>query len=318
MRGLVFNQTLRYREDLPMPALPSGEARIQVLQAGVCSTDLHILKGYMNFTGILGHEFVGKVLESPEEPSWIGQRVVGEINAACQKCFTCLSGTPTHCPHRTVLGIQGRDGAFADSLTLPISNLHPVPETLTDDQATFVEPLAAACEIPQQVRIRPSDRIVVIGDGKLGILCAQVLALSGPFVQLLGKHPAHAAWISKYGIAYAGSPGDIRGQVDIVVEATGNPSGFSLAMQLLRPRGTLVLKSTYKDSLAVNMAGIVIHEIRILGSRCGPFSPAIRLLEHGLVDVHPLIHARYSLSQGLTAMERAAQSGTLKVLLQMG
>ena len=315
MRGLHFHETLQYRTDLPLALLQPCEARIEVLLAGICSTDLHILQGYMGFTGILGHEFVGKVIEAPDDPAWVGKRVVGEINASCRTCPTCLAGRPTHCPHRTVLGIQGRDGAFAEHLNLPIANLRAVPQTLTDDQAVFVEPLAAACEITQQIPLAPTETILIIGDGKLGLLCAQVLALHGCTVQVLGKHPEHASWLTNRGIQFLTTPRDIPAQVDRVVEATGSPTGLTLALQLLRPRGTLILKSTYHGTLQINMADIVIHEFTILGSRCGPFDPALRLLNNHSIDVEPLIHARYPLAEGLQAMHHAAQSGVLKVLL---
>ncbi|MGD9851378.1 MAG: alcohol dehydrogenase catalytic domain-containing protein [Nitrospirales bacterium] len=315
MHGLHFHQTLQYRTDLPLAPLPQHEARIDVLLAGICSTDLHILQGYMGFSGILGHEFVGKVTESPDDPFWVGKRVVGEINASCRICPTCLKGRSSHCPHRTVLGIQGRDGVFAESVTLPTANLRVVPQTLTDDQAVFVEPLAAACEVTQQMHVEPTEKIVVLGDGKLGLLCAQVLALQGCAVQVLGKHPEHAEWLAERGISFVTTPVDISKQADLVVEATGSPAGFDLALQLLRPRGRLILKSTYHGTLAIRMADIVIHEISIIGSRCGPFEPSLRLLDNHLIDVKPFIHARYPLSQGIRAMERAAQGGTLKVLL---
>lgn len=315
MHGLHFHQTLQYRTDLPLAPLPPQEARIEMLLAGICSTDLHILQGYMGFSGVLGHEFVGTVTESPHDPSWVGKRVVGEINASCRTCPTCLAGRPSHCPYRTVLGIQGRDGVFAETLILPTANLRVVPSTLTDDEAVFVEPLAAACELTQQIHVEPTENVVVLGDGKLGLLCAQVLALQGCAVRVLGKHPEHAGWLTERGISFVTTPVDISNQADLVVEATGSPNGFDLALQLLRPRGTLVLKSTYHGTSPIRMADIVIHEITILGSRCGPFEPALRLLDNHFIDVQPLIHARYPLSQGMRAMERAAQGGTLKVLL---
>jgi len=315
MRGLHFHQSLHYRTDLSPAPLPPYEARIQVTMAGICSTDLHILQGYMGFTGILGHEFVGKVMEAPDDPSWIGKRVVGEINASCRTCSTCLAGRPTHCPNRTVLGIQGRDGVFAEYVTLPIANLRHVPHTLTDEQAVFVEPLAAACEIAEQIPLEPTKRTLVIGDGKLGLLCAQVLTLHGCSVQILGKHPERASWLAKRGIAFATTPRNIPDPVDLVVEATGSPTGLTVALQLLRPRGILILKSTYHGSVPIGIADIVIHEITILGSRCGPFDPALRLLSQDAVDVEPLIHARFPLAKGVQAMEEAAKSGVLKVFL---
>ncbi|MBA3611398.1 MAG: alcohol dehydrogenase catalytic domain-containing protein [Nitrospirales bacterium] len=316
MRGLVFHQKLKLQTDLPLPTRPPGEARIRVIQAGICSTDLQLMNGYMNFEGVLGHEFVGIVDEAPDT-ALIGKRVVGEINAACRACESCTNGHPTHCPHRTTLGIQGRDGAFADFLTLPVENLFVVPDSISDDQAVFIEPLAAACEIPQLVSIKPTDRVVVIGDGKLGVLCAQILVLSGCAVTLLGRHSEHDTWLTHMGIRVTSHPTDISRGADMIVEATGSPEGLSTAMQLIRPRGTLVLKSTYHGNVSVNMANFVIQEISLIGSRCGPFPPAIRLLETKHIRVDPLIHARYPLLDGLLAMEKAAQSGVRKVMLQM-
>ncbi len=316
MRGLVFHQKLQLHNDLPLPSRPHGEARIKVIQAGICSTDLQLMKGYMSFEGVLGHEFVGIVDEAPDT-ALIGKRVVGEINAACRACETCTRGHPTHCPHRTTLGIQGRDGAFADFLTLPVENLFVVPDSISDDQAVFIEPLAAACEIPQLVSIKPTDRLVVIGDGKLGVLCAQILVLSGCAVTLLGRHSEHDTWLTHMGIRVTSHPTDISRGADMIVEATGSPEGLSIAMQLIRPRGTIVLKSTYHGNVSVNMANFVIQEISLIGSRCGPFPPAIRLLETKHIRVDPLIHARYPLLDGLLAMEKSAQSGVRKVMLQM-
>lgn len=316
MRGLVLHQKLQLQTDLPLPPRPHGEARIRVIQAGICSTDLQLLKGYMGFQGVLGHEFVG-IVDEATNTELIGKRVVGEINAACRTCETCANGHPTHCPHRTTLGIQGRDGAFAEYLTLPVENLYVVPDSISDDQAVFIEPLAAACEIPQLVSIKPTDRVVVIGDGKLGVLCAQILVLSGCAVTLLGRHSDQDSWLTHMGIKVTSHPADIPQGADMIVEATGSPEGLSAAMQLIRPRGTLVLKSTYHGDVSLNMATFVIQEISLIGSRCGPFPPAIRLLESRHIRVDPLIHARYPLLDGVLAMEKAAQRGVRKVLLQM-
>jgi threonine dehydrogenase-like Zn-dependent dehydrogenase len=316
MRGLVLHQSLRLHTDLPIPSLKPQEARIRVIQAGICSTDLQLIKGYMGFQGVLGHEFVG-VVDDASETSLVGKRVVGEINAACRTCETCVNGRPTHCPHRTTLGIQGRDGAFADYLTLPVANLFAVPDSITDDQAVFIEPLAAACEITQLVSIRPADRVVVIGGGKLGLLCAQILGLSGCSVTLLGRHSESYTWLNNMGITVTSNPVDIPRDVDIIVEATGNHEGLSTAIELIRPRGTIVLKSTYHGKIPLNMAEFVIQEISLIGSRCGPFAPAIRLLEGGHIRVDPLIHEHYPLTEGMRAMEKAAQRGTLKVMLHM-
>jgi threonine dehydrogenase-like Zn-dependent dehydrogenase len=317
MRGLVLQQQLRLDTDLPIPSPGPQEARIRVIQAGICSTDLQLVKGYMGFQGVLGHEFIGVVDQAPDA-SLVGKRVVGEINAACRRCETCITGRPTHCPYRTTLGIQGRDGAFADYLLLPAENLFTLPDSITDDQAVFIEPLAAACEITQQVSIRPTDRVVVIGDGKLGLLCAQILGLAGCAVTLLGRHSDNYTWLNNMGVTITSKTEDIPPGMDIIVEATGSPEGLSMATRLIRPRGTIVLKSTYHGDISLNTSEFVIQEISLVGSRCGPFAPAIRLLEAGHIKVDPLIHARYHLTDGMMAMEHAARRGTLKVMLQMG
>ncbi len=317
MRGLTLESKLTLQWDRPKPLFDSKEAIVQVLQAGICSTDLHIVKGYMNFQGVLGHEFVGIVEEAPGQTSLIGKRVVGEINAACQICQTCLRGHPTHCPNRTTLGIMGRDGAFADYLSLPIENLYVLPDNLTNDQAVFIEPLAAVCEIPQLVSIKPEDRVIVIGDGKLGVLAAQVLALTGCSLTILGRHCENLAWLGGRGIEITSEIQDIPLGADVVVEATGSPQGLAMATKLVRPRGVIVLKSTYHGNVPVNMTHLVIHEISVIGSRCGPFAPAIRYLAGGMIEIEPLIHARFSLDEGIKAMEYAEQPGVLKVLISM-
>ncbi len=316
MIGLMLDRDIRLEREHPLPEPQPHEALIQVIQAGICSTDLHLMKGYMAFRGIIGHEFVGLVHSSPD-PSLIGKRIVGEINAACRQCPTCQQGRPTHCPDRTTLGIHGRDGAFAEYLSLPKENLFVLPDSLSNDQAVFVEPLAAACEIPQLVSIHPTDTILVIGDGKLGLLCAQVLALQGCQVSLLGRHPENHAWLGEKGIRLTTHTTDLSHQYDVVVEATGSPIGLQVAVQFVRPRGAIVLKSTYHGDVTLNMTELVIHEVSIIGSRCGPFAPAIRLLESGAISVTPLIHARYPLQEGIQALEHAQQPATLKVLLDM-
>ncbi|MEE8126531.1 MAG: alcohol dehydrogenase catalytic domain-containing protein [Nitrospirales bacterium] len=316
MRGLVLDHEIRLDTNLPLPLAQLGEAQIQVLQAGICSTDLHMIQGYMSFQGILGHEFVGIVNEA-SDTSLVGKRVVGEINAACRRCETCLQGRPTHCPHRTTLGIFGRDGAFAEFLSLPLENLFVLPDSISDDQAVFIEPLAAACEIPQLVSVKPTDHVVIIGDGKLGLLCAQVLTLSGCAVSLLGRHPHNHSWLRKAGIFVTSDIQEIPVGVDIVVEASGSPDGLGTAVQVVRPRGTIVLKSTFHGHVSINMTELVIQEISLIGSRCGPFAPAIRLLEGGLIQVAPLIHAHFPLTEGITALNQAAQRGTLKIMLHM-
>jgi len=321
MRALVLDGALRLETDRPVPQAPPGEALIRVRQAGICNTDLELVKGYLAFKGVPGHEFVGVVQSVTGVTSYplMGRRVAGEINAACGVCETCRAGRPTHCPNRTTLGIDRRDGAFAEYLTLPVGNLHPIPDVVTDDQAVFVEPLAAACEILQQVHLRPTDRVVVVGDGKLGLLCAQVLSLTGCHLTVLGRHAGKLDTLcaTRHGIRVSTSADDVDRGADVVVEATGTPDGLATARALVRPRGTIVLKSTYHGALTVNLTMAVVDEVSLVGSRCGPFAPAIRLLEQRLVEVEPMIHARYALDDGLAAFERASAKGTLKVLLKM-
>jgi threonine dehydrogenase-like Zn-dependent dehydrogenase len=241
--------------------------------------------------------------------------VVGDINAACGACPTCRAGRPTHCPNRTTLGIAGRSGAFAEYLTLPIRNLHPVPDSIPDEIAVFVEPLAAACEILEQVHVHPTDRVVVLGDGKLGLLCAQVLALTGCDLAVVGHHPEKVNILTRRGVHTTLGSDSLAGKADLVVEATGHPGGFASARRIVRPRGTIVLKSTYHDPIAANLTMIAVDEVALVGSRCGPFGPALRLLEQRLVEVIQLVQARYDLADAVAAFEHAAQPGTLKVLV---
>lgn len=314
MRALIFDKRLRLVEDYPQPTPPRGEALVRVLYAGICNTDLEITRGYMQFKGVPGHEFVG-VVESSPDPELIGKRVVGEINAYCGECEACLAGRPTHCPHRTVLGILKRDGAFAEYLSLPVEILHPVPPGIPDEDAVFTEPLAAALEILQQVHIHPTDRVVVLGVGKLGSLAAQVLSLVGCDLLAIDRHPEKLAHLASRGIAIAETP-PASLMADVVVECTGNPEGFSKAKEILRPRGTLVLKSTYHGELQVNVSRLVVDEINLVGSRCGPFEAALRLLERKLVDVNPLVEAIYPLHRGLEAFTAASEKGRRKILIK--
>ncbi len=315
MRALLLDKKLQIVENYPIPESPPGEVLIRVLLAGVCNTDLELVKGYMQFHGIPGHEFVGVVERAPGAEEWKGRRVVGEINVACTTCPTCRAGRPTHCPNRTTLGIAGCDGAFAEYLILPARNLHTVPDALPDEAAVFTEPLAAACEILQQVQVHPTDRVVVLGDGKLGLLCAQVLALTGCDLTAVGHHPEKLDLLARLDISTALEDEMVEARADLVVEATGHPGGYAAARRLVRPRGTIVLKSTYHGTLDVDLTMVVVDEVTLVGSRCGPFAPALRLLERGLVKVAPLIQARYPLSEALTAFEHAARPGTLKVLV---
>ena len=308
---------IRVRTDVPLPKPLPGEALIRVLQAGICNTDLELVRGYYPYSGVLGHEFVGAVARGPE--ALLGQRVVGEINAVCGKCSTCRSGRPTHCDKRTVLGIVNRDGAFATFVTLPVENLHLVPPSISTSAATFVEPLAAALQIQQQVTIRPTDRVLVVGPGKLGQLIAQTLALTGCELLVVGRGAGRGLeLLSARGIC-TGIVAEVETSAfDVAVECNGNADGFAVARRALRPRGTLVMKSTYAGDLTFNASALVVDEITLVGSRCGPFRPALRLLEDKRVQVEPLIEARYSLSDALTAFEHAQQPGALKVLLNIG
>jgi len=293
----------------------SNEALIKIRKAGICSTDLELVKGYYPYTGILGHEFVGEVVEA-DASSWIGQRVVGEINVVCEQCEQCLNGRSTHCENRTVLGIVNRDGTFAEFTTLPVANLHIVPASVSDEMAVFTEPLAAALEIQKQVQIQPMDRVLLIGAGRLGQLIAQTLALTGCDLHVVARHKRQQDLLKARGIKIIAEEDVQPWRWDIVVEATGSPSGFSLAKQAIRPRGTLVLKSTYKGEMNVNFSSIVVDEINIIGSRCGPFEPALRLMESNQVDPSVLIDAQYPLDDALKAFEHAAESGVLKVLVE--
>jgi alcohol dehydrogenase len=315
MRALVYDGQLALQADYPEPVPPSGEALLRVKLAGICNTDLELTRGYMGFEGVLGHEFVG-VVERCEDPDWVGRRVVGEINCYCGTCPTCRAGNPTHCPNRTTLGIDRRDGCMADYCVLPARNLHAVPEGVADEQAVFTEPLAAALEILQQVHIRPTDRVVVLGDGKLGLLVAQVLRLTGCDLLAVGRHDDKLAILARQGIAtclVASCPDE---QADIVVDCTGQPEGFLTARAMVRPRGTLVLKSTFQGQNEVNLTSVVVDEVSIVGSRCGPFTPALRLLEQRLVDVEALITSIHPLADAVAAFDRARTRGTLKVLVR--
>jgi threonine dehydrogenase-like Zn-dependent dehydrogenase len=316
MNGLwLADQALQLRKDLSVPLPAPGEVVVRVLQAGICNTDLELLRGYYPYTGVLGHEFVGVVDHGPEH--LVGERVVGEINAVCGHCRFCMSGHSTHCENRTVLGIVNRAGAFAEYLCLPEQNLYPVPDSVSTDAATFTEPLAAALEIQQQVSIQKGDRVLVIGDGKLGQLVAQTLALTGCDLLAVGRHAEKLANLGARGIQVGYADVITARTFDVAVECTGNPEGFAIALQSLRPRGTLVLKSTYAGRLSLDASALVVDEITLIGSRCGPFAEALKLLADHQVDVSSLIQARYPLTEGLTAFDHAQQRGVLKVLVSM-
>ena len=319
MKALQFiNNQLKLAE-ISKPNV-ANESLIRVTKSGICNTDLEIVRGYAGFEGTIGHEFVG-IVEASDDKSWIGKRVVGEINAGCGECELCKAGDPRHCPNRTVLGIVGRDGAHADFLRLPLANLLPVPDNIVDEHAVFAEPLAAACGIMERISIKPGQRVAVIGDGKLGLLCAQAIALSGAGVLLIGKHAEKLRIAERRGIETT-TPREgakRKREFDVVVEASGSPSGFMGALELLRPRGTLVLKSTFQGLGKIdqiNQARLVVDEIAILGSRCGRFPPALDLLKAGAIDIDSLISEEYPLARGVHAMERAGRKGVLKVFLR--
>jgi threonine dehydrogenase-like Zn-dependent dehydrogenase len=289
-------------------------ALIKVHLAGICSTDLQIFKGYMGFRGVPGHEFVGSVSDGPDNLH--GKRVVGEINFGCGQCEDCKRGLSRHCPNRKVMGILGADGAFAEYVSVPVANVHEVPDNISDEAAVFSEPLAAAFEILEQVQIDPGDDVLVLGEGKLGNLCAQALKLSGANVTALGKHEDKLKLIRRAGVRTI-LLGDWKGKLyDIVVEATGSESGLKLAMSAVRPRGTLVLKSTIAGEHHISLAPLVINEVTVIGSRCGLFEPALEALEERSVSVTPLIEKVYPLAEGLDAVAHAARAGTRKILLR--
>jgi len=313
MRALVLHKNggLELETDRPTPTA-AGEALIRLRLGGVCATDLELCKGFMGFEGVLGHEWVG-VVESAPDSTWQGKRVVGDINCPCGRCGTCAAKRQTHCPNRTVLGILGRDGAFSEHFRLPLENLHVVPDGVADEAAVFVEPLAAACRILEQVRICPSDRVVVVGLGRLGQLCARVLALTGAKVTGLSRTTARLDLLPQ-GISGTTDPDSVTG-ADVVVDCTGNPDGLALASRIVRPMGTIVLKTTTHGLGQASPTDWVINEVTVVGSRCGPFAPALRMLAQGLVDPRPLISARLPLDEGVEALARAAEPGTVKVLL---
>ncbi|MEW6474937.1 MAG: alcohol dehydrogenase catalytic domain-containing protein [Actinomycetota bacterium] len=317
MRALVWDgKRTEVADDRPEPHPSDGMAVVRVHLAGVCSTDLQILQGYMGFTGVPGHEFVGHVEEGPD--GLVGRRVVGEINFGCGACDRCRSGMSRHCPHRRVMGILGADGSFAELVAVPVANLHPVPGGLTDEQAVFTEPLAAAFSILEQVPVAPGADAVVLGDGKLGLLCAQVLRRAGATVTLVGRHDDKLALAAGFGITTVMTERAWRPAQDaaIVVEATGSADGLAAAMAAVRPRGTLVLKSTVAAEHRLSLAPLVIDEVTVVGSRCGLFPPALAALEEGSVAVLPLVEARYPLAEAVEAMAHAARRGARKVLLQ--
>jgi len=318
MKALRFENNQLQLAEISKPK-PESEAVVRVLKSGICNTDLEIVRGYAGFSGTIGHEFVGVVEEAFDAPQLIGKRVVGEINAGCGKCDWCLRGDARHCPTRTVLGIIGRDGAHAEFLTLPSRNLLEVPDAVSDEQAVFVEPLAAAFGITEQVEISSETKVAVIGDGKLGNLCAQSLALKSGNVVLVGKHKEKLALVRERNIegVLLENASKLNKTFDVVVEASGSESGFNLALDLLKPRGKLVLKSTFHGTAKWQAWRIVVDEITVVGSRCGKFAPALELLENKSVAVENLISEELSLSDGVKGIEKAARKDVMKIIFSM-
>jgi alcohol dehydrogenase len=315
MKALYFDGKPELRE-VAKPQPGAGEALIQVSLAGICATDLEILKGYSAFRGILGHEFVGRVVECAEE-KWVGKRVVGEINVSCGECDLCLWGLGRHCPHRTVVGIANRDGAFAEFIVLPVVNLHEVPKSIPDEVAVFVEPLAAATEILEQMTILPAARVAVLGDGRLGLLAAQVLHHAKAKVTVIGKHGWKLDLARTWGVEVAtvGASGLAARSFNVVVEATGSPAGLGEALRLVAPRGTVVMKSTFHEKAYFDTSKLVVEEITLLGSRCGSFPIALDMLARGHVKVRPLVSKIFPLEAGLEAFAYMKEASCLKVLL---
>ncbi|MEE9257138.1 MAG: alcohol dehydrogenase catalytic domain-containing protein [bacterium] len=318
MLAIWFDESGPAVQEAPPPGPKPGEALVRVRLAGICATDIEITRGYMGYRGILGHEFAGEVA-GPEGHPLLGRRVVGEINCGCGECPRCAAGDERHCPRRTVLGIQGRGGAFAEYLTLPSRNLHLIPEGVGDEAAVFTEPIAACYEPLEQLPELARGPVLVLGDGRLGLLQAQVLRAAGAEVALLGRHPRKMALLEGLGIPASADPAELRppggGKWPATIEATGSAEGFALALSLTAPRGKLILKSTLAAPSAIHLAPLVIDEISVVGSRCGPFLPALGALAAGSIRTREMVDARYPLSEGLLALERAQKKGTLKILI---
>jgi len=318
VKALRFDGNLKFVSDALVPRR-DAEALVQVIYAGICNTDLEIVKGYANFHGTPGHEFVGRVVES-SDVSLIGERVVGEINAGCGICDLCIRGDSRHCAGRTVLGIKGRDGAFAQFLSLPDRNLIRLPESLTDEAGIFVEPLSAALNILEQVTVKPSDRVALIGDGKLALLIVLALSRAGCPLTVFGRHAEKLQMAKEFGANHT-EIGNKRSEIhtgfDLVIEASGSPLGLTTALRIVRPRGTVVLKSTHHGTTAVELSQLVVNEVTLVGSRCGRFHQAIAMLQDCQSQLTRLISHRFSLDDGLQAFEAAAAPDTMKVILRI-
>jgi threonine dehydrogenase-like Zn-dependent dehydrogenase len=314
VRAVIFDGQLRLDTAYPTPRA-AGENLLRIRRAGICNTDLELVAGMYGFSGVLGHEFVADVIEG--DAAWIGKRVVGEISVVCGECDFCRRNIPSQCRNRQTVGIRRYPGAFADYLTLPSRNLHVVPDSVTDDMAVFVEPLAAALQVTEAVHVSPRDRVIVLGVGKLGMLVAQVLKLTGADVVAVVRREKQAQLLHQWGIPAVSRTDLPDQQAQVVVDVTGQAGGFADALDLVQPRGTIVLKSTYHGFPQADLTQVAVREIRVVGSRCGPFDAALRLLRHGLVDVESLIDARFALDDALSAIDFAAQPGVFKVLLDV-
>lgn len=316
MRALIFNGQLEFLTDYPQPERKKGQALIKVIRAGICNTDIEITKGYMGFRGIPGHEFVGVVTEC-DTKKMIGKRVVGEINLWCGRCRYCRERMQNHCPNRSVLGILNKDGAFADYLTLPVANLHIVHDSISDDEAVFAEPLAAAFEIMEQVHIGPEHAVCVLGDGKLGLLVAQALSTTDCRLVLVGHHRENLSIMEELGIRTRLSSAFEESGFDVVVDCTGSRSGIGTAMNRVRPGGTIVLKTTVAKKSSLDLNHVVINELNLVGSRCGPFKPALDAIQSRSVDLFPLISDVVPIDEGKRAFQLASRKGVLKVVLKV-
>jgi len=317
MKALFFDGSLRFERDARRPEPGENEALIRVLMAGICGTDMEILKGYKGFRGIPGHEFVGMVERvSGPYSGLVGKRVVGEINCGCGRCDYCVKGMEKHCVRRSTLGISDRDGVFAEYVTLPVRNLWEVPAHAADIDMVFAEPVAAAFEVLEQVHVKPTDKVLVLGDGKLGLLIALVLHHCGVDVVVSGRHEEKLAIAARQKVRTMRAE-ELRESraFEIVIEATGSPKGLGTALEMVKPRGTIVLKSTVADPGEVNLSRAVVDEVTLVGSRCGPFAPAVAALASGRIHVQPFVSAVYPFDDALSAFERAGQKGALKVLL---
>jgi threonine dehydrogenase-like Zn-dependent dehydrogenase len=301
--------------DRPVPEPGPGEALVRVRLAGICGTDLEMVQGYMRFAGVPGHEFVGKVERCDSAPQWVGRRVVGEINAACGACEACAKGHGRHCPTRTVMGILGRDGAMATHCVLPVANLHEVPAHLGDEHAVFAEPIAAALEVAETAHVKPSHEVLMLGDGRLAQAIGQVLLLIGCDLTVAGKHRNKLDILQSRGARTVAHDEIPDRKWDIVVEATGSPDGPAQALARCRPLGTVCLKSTVAAGAGIPVVPTIVDEIRVVGSRCGPFAPALRLLASGRIEVAPLISGVWPLEKAPEAFVFAQSREVLKVLL---